>query len=77
VRESSLPDAPAPAELLELQLQALYRIALEREEPELRVAAMQVLSEVSGTGMHSLREEDWQAWWEQRSQKTARGGAGP
>jgi hypothetical protein len=77
VREASEPGAPAPADLLELQLQALYRIALEREEPELRMAAMEVLSQVSGSGIHSLREEDWQAWWEQRSTKPARGGAGP
>jgi hypothetical protein len=77
VQESPEPGAPPPAALIEEQLKALYRIAVDREEPELRVAAMRVLSAVSGSGIHSLREEDWQAWWEQRSTKPARGGAGP
>jgi len=67
VRESPEPGAPPPAELVERQLEALYRVAVHREEPELRVAAMRVLSAVSGSGIHSLREEDWQGWWDLRA----------
>lgn len=77
VRESPEPDAPAPAQLVEKQLEALYRIAIDREEPGLRVAAMNALSNVSGSGIHSLREEDWLDWWEQRTPAAAPGGALP
>jgi hypothetical protein len=75
VHESPEPGAPPPAELVEEQLKALYRIAVDREEPELRVAAMRVLSAVSGSGIHSLREEDWQDWWDLRTAHAGRGEA--
>jgi len=77
VRESPEPGAPAPAVLVEEQLKALYRIAIDREEPGLRVAAMNALSSVSGSGIHSLREEDWQDWWDQRTALAPPGGALP
>lgn len=72
VREAAEPGAPAPAELVEQQLDALCHIVLGRDEPELRVAAMSALSAVSGAGFQSLREEDWKAWWDlRRPRKTA------
>ncbi len=77
VREAPEPGAPPPAQLVEQQLHALYFIALNREEPELRAAAMRVLSAVSGSGIHSLREEDWQGWWDVRTAHSESGEALP
>ncbi len=77
VRESPEPGAPGPAELVEQQLHALYFIAVNREEPDLRAAAMRVLSAVSGSGIHSLREEDWQGWWDLRTAHAEPGEALP
>jgi len=76
VRESPEPGAPPPAQLVEAQLKSLYRISVDRDQPdELRVAAMRVLSAVSGSGIHSLREEDWQDWWDLRTAHAGRGEA--
>jgi hypothetical protein len=36
---------------------------LVRPESSVRVGAMRALGRVSGSGISSLREEDWQAWW--------------
>jgi hypothetical protein len=77
VRESPEPGAPGPAQLVEEQLKALYHIATDREEPELRAAAMSALSAVSGSGLQSLREEDWQEWWNLRTAHSEPGGANP
>ena len=53
-------------------LASIYRVVeLLRDEGHLRVKAMQALSATSGSGIVSLREEDWQAWW------FARRSAGP
>ncbi len=77
VREAAEPGAPPPAELVEQQLDALCHIAVQREEPEVRVAAMLTLSAVSGAGFQSLREEDWKAWWELRQPRKSAGEAHP
>ncbi|MBK7641852.1 MAG: hypothetical protein IPJ19_02175 [Planctomycetes bacterium] len=77
VRESPEPGAPPPAQLVQEQLQALYQIALGRDESELRVAAMSTLSALSGSGLHSLREEDWQEWWLLYSARPVQGARGP
>ena len=44
-------------------LEWLYKLATGDSEDDLRTAAMMALSERSGAGIRSLREEDWQAWW--------------
>lgn len=44
-------------------LEWLYQLAVGDDEDALRCAAMLALSERSGAGLRSLREEDWQAWW--------------
>ncbi len=41
---------------------AIYTL-LERPESSVRVAAMLALDRVTDANLHSLREEDWQAWW--------------
>lgn len=68
VRREGLPDPPADLEPArrtrwrEQQLEAIYGVLVSRAEAELHVGAMLALSEVSGAGFASLREEDWQAW---------------
>ncbi len=67
VREG-LPEVPAdmPAdEAQDLRLawySILWRFS-RHPEGSVRAAAMQALGAVSGTGIESLREEEWQAWW--------------
>lgn len=69
--EGPPPDMPADAEPPDY-LASIYRVVeLLRDEGHLRVKAMQALSATSGSGIVSLREEDWQAWW------FARRSAGP
>lgn len=77
VRESPDPGAPASPQLVEDQLRALYSLALNRQEPALRVAAMSTLSVVAGTGFESLREEDWLGWWDLHVAPTPAGGPHP
>jgi hypothetical protein len=55
-------------------LAAIYQQLL-RPEGEVRVRAMEALSRLSGSGIQSLREEDWQAWWQER-QSAARAASG-
>ncbi len=50
------------------RLSAIYEL-LDRPEGSVRVSAMRTLAAVSGSGLHSLREEDWQAWWATLSEK--------
>jgi hypothetical protein len=47
----------------EEQLASLYTVLVTRPSGDVRVAAMRALARVSGSGIESLREEDWQAWW--------------
>jgi hypothetical protein len=69
VRDAGLPEAPAgttPAEaqhMRETWIGAIYGLLQTRPEGEVRVSAMLALAAVSGAGLHTLREEDWQAWW--------------
>jgi len=77
VREVSEPGAPPPERLVEQQFEDLMRIAIFRDESELRVAAMCTLAAVSGSGISSLREEDWQGWWNLRTAALAKGGPKP
>jgi hypothetical protein len=76
VRELGLPEGPiegskaTPEQARDIRLAAIYDL-LQRPEGEVRVAAMRTLAQVSGTGNHSLREEDWQAWWNSRREKPA------
>jgi len=80
VREHGLPQGvPEGANLtaeqaLDKRLNALMDL-LVRPETSVRVGAMRALAVVSGAGIHSLREEDWQAWWiarrDQRGAKPA------
>jgi hypothetical protein len=59
-----LPDAGAPRlRSREDWLSALYQLLPSRPESDVRVAAMRALGALSGSGLRSLREEDWQAWW--------------
>jgi hypothetical protein len=38
---------------------------------------MSALSAVSGSGLQSLREEDWQEWWDLRNARLSAGGGAP
>jgi hypothetical protein len=51
----------------ELWLSNVYGLLLTRPESEIHVSAMITLAKVSESGIKSLREEDWQAWWRARS----------
>src|SRR5205085_1398711 len=44
-------------------LAAIYAQLSRRVEGDVRVHAMLALGRLSGAGFQSLREEDWQAWW--------------
>jgi hypothetical protein len=44
-------------------LRVLWNLVENRRESEVRVHAMMALSVLSDSGITSLREEDWQAWW--------------
>jgi hypothetical protein len=51
-----------PEQAQRARLAAIYDL-LDRPEEAVRVSAMRALEKVSGAGLQSLREEDWQAWW--------------
>lgn len=51
-----------PEQAQRARLAAIYDL-LDRPEEDVRVSAMRALEKVSGAGLRSLREEDWQAWW--------------
>lgn len=48
-------------------LETLYGMLDRRPESDVRMHAMMALGRLSGSGITSLREEDWQAWWNARS----------
>jgi len=54
------------------QLELLYDIAVGHPADRVRVSAMSTLGAVSGAGFRSLREEDWETWWEGRNAPAAR-----
>ncbi|MFN0245074.1 MAG: HEAT repeat domain-containing protein [Planctomycetota bacterium] len=45
---------------------SIYRLMNLHPDPAVRIAAMEALGKVAGAGFASLREEDWQAWWQTR-----------
>jgi hypothetical protein len=57
------PDLAKPAHARDDWLTSVYTLAVQHPESEVRVRAMQTLQRISGAGIASLREEDWQAWW--------------
>jgi hypothetical protein len=75
VREHGLPQGvPEGAKLTaeeahNRRLEALMDL-LVRPETSVRVGSMRALVVVSGSGIDSLREEDWQAWWLARGEKS-------
>ena len=77
VRSIGLPGStsvtadPAQTER-EGELALLYPVATQHPVERVRISAMSTLSEVSGAGFRSLREEDWQTWWLARTQPVAR-----
>lgn len=71
--QTSVDDGANPAQSQrEGQLELVYDIAVGHPVDRVRVSAMSTLGAVSGSGFQSLREEDWQAWWDARSVPTAR-----
>jgi hypothetical protein len=54
------------------QLALVYGIAVGHPADRVRISAMMTLGAVSGAGFLSLREEDWQAWWDARPATMAR-----
>jgi len=68
VREHGLPQGVpenskwTPEMARDRRLRALIDL-LVRPETSVRVGSMRALGAVSGAGIDSLREEDWQAWW--------------
>jgi hypothetical protein len=72
VARHGLPGAPAdlaPEQALALRersIDSIYAIVVERPDSRVRVAAMLALERVSDGAVSSLREEDWQAWWQAR-----------
>lgn len=49
---------------------SIYRLMNLHPDPAVRIAAMEALGKVSDAGFASLREEDWQAWWQKRPTTT-------
>lgn len=43
--------------------EAIYLTAVEHPEGRVRIAAMKALGKLSGRGLDSLQELDWQEWW--------------
>jgi hypothetical protein len=65
--QGSLPESAGPGEQpRDKWLEAFYTLLTRRPEEEVHVHAMLALSKLSGAGFQSLREEDWQAWWNAR-----------
>jgi len=68
VRRYGLPSKPPPGSGVtqeaaqRARFGAMYAL-LERPESTVRVATMLALERVTDANLHSLREEDWQAWW--------------
>jgi hypothetical protein len=67
VAELGLPDAPAKEGGAELRAQwaaAIYQTAVEHPDGHVRIAAMKALGTMSGRGLASLQEVEWQRWWQ-------------
>ena len=54
----------------------LWNQVENRRESEVRVHAMMALAALSESGIKSLREEDWQAWWYAREAARQDSGTG-
>jgi hypothetical protein len=68
VRRYGLPSKPPAGANVTQEVAQRARFAaiyalLDRPESTVRVAAMLALERVTDANLHSLREEDWQAWW--------------
>lgn len=63
----SRPDAKSPGRAPDEWLGAIYALIEQRHDSEVRLHAMMALAQLSGSGIQSLREEDWQSWWLARS----------
>lgn len=74
---SDLPPGKTMEELEYEWLRALYGVAVQHVEGQVRVAAMRALETVSDSQLNSLREEDWQAWWHDYRSARERGGPRP
>lgn len=67
VAELGLPDAPpgerGPAQRA-LWAETIYATAMEHPDGRVRLAAMGALGTMSGRGLVSLQEVEWQRWWQ-------------
>lgn len=67
VAQLGLPDAPAgergPAQRA-LWAETIYATAMEHPDGRVRLAAMGALGTMSGRGLVSLQEVEWQRWWQ-------------
>ena len=66
-------DQPSGGKSREDWLRAVYTLVERSRESEVRVHAMQALASLSGSGLKSLREEDWQSWWYARGNERSDG----
>jgi hypothetical protein len=67
VERLGLPEAPAGERGAEQRAQwaaTIYATAMEHPDGRVRVAAMGALGTMSGRGLVSLQEVDWQRWWQ-------------
>jgi hypothetical protein len=72
-----LPDAPAGERGAELRAQwasAIYQTAVEHPDGHVRLAAMKALGTMSGRGLASLQEVEWQRWWQSEGAEQFRAG---
>jgi hypothetical protein len=71
-----LPESAGPGEVTrDKWLELFYKLLVSRPESEVHVHAMMALSKLSGAGFSSLREEDWQTWWNARAAASRNGAA--
>lgn len=67
VAKLGLPDAPAGergSAQRALWAETIYATAVEHPEGRVRLAAMAALGTMSGRGLLSLQEVEWQRWWQ-------------
>ena len=72
-----LPEAPAGERGAELRAQwasAIYQTAVEHPDGHVRLAAMKALGTMSGRGLASLQEVEWQRWWQSEGAEQFRAG---
>jgi len=74
-----LPDAPAgergPAQRA-LWAETIYATAMEHPDGRVRLAAMGALGTMSGRGLVTLQEVEWQRWWQAEGAAAFRAPAG-